>query len=209
MRALGLVLFFSLLLPLWAAAIAPEQQQALQQIEARLQTAPQMLGRFEQKKTLPQLPRPLLSSGVVALSEVQGVSWRVQKPIASHLILSEQRAGGDVLAQQIAYPLLQIFRGNFAALDDLFHVAAESGQDQWQVRLTPKNAAMGKVIASIEISGDRGIEQVRLAEANNAVTEMQLLELRAVDKTDPFLAAEFSGQTTEQNIDQTTEQQEQ
>lgn len=173
-------------------ALEPDQQRALAQIEARLQTASQMLGRFEQKKTLPQLPRPLLSSGVVALSQEQGVSWRVQQPIASHLILNEQRAGGDALAKQIAYPLLQIFRGNFSALDGLFHVDAEAGEKQWQVRLTPRAETLGKVIASIEISGNNAIEQIRLAESNSAITEMRLLELRAVKDRDPQFTAEFN-----------------
>ncbi|SHF36109.1 hypothetical protein SAMN04487965_2033 [Microbulbifer donghaiensis] len=190
MLALSLIVF-----PLQTLAIAPEQVRALAQIEARLQTAPQMLGRFEQKKTLPQLPRPLLSSGVVALSQKQGVSWRIEQPLASHLLLNEESAGDDALARQIAYPLLQIFRGNFSALDGLFYVVGENAEDKWQVTLTPKNEAIARVIASIEVSGDRAIEQIRLAEANSAVTEMQLLELRAVDETDPQFKAEFNDLT--------------
>ncbi|WP_250460485.1 LolA family protein [Microbulbifer litoralis] len=178
-------------------ALEPQQQRVLAQIEARLEKAPQMLGRFEQKKTLPQLPRPLLSSGVVALSRDQGISWRVQKPIASHRILKAAGTGDDVLARQIAVPLLQIFRGNFSALDGLFHVSAENGDDQWQVKLTPKTEAVGNVIASIEVRGDRDIKQIRLAEANSAVTEMQLLELRAVDESNPQFEAEFSAEATE------------
>ncbi|WP_193163634.1 outer membrane lipoprotein carrier protein LolA [Microbulbifer hainanensis] len=181
-----------------ASALAPEQQQVLRTIEARLQTAPQMLGRFEQKKTLPMLPRPLLSSGVVALSQDKGVSWRVQNPIASHRILSEEQAGGDAMARQIAYPLLQIFRGNFFALDDLFDVAAKAEADQWRVTLTPKAESIAKVITSIEVSGDDKIEQIRLAEANSAVTEMQLLDLHAVRQGDPALSAEFDSPQQEQ-----------
>lgn len=194
MRKLWLSLSLSLLTVFspQLSALEPDQERVLEQIEARLQTAPQMLGRFTQKKTLPQLPRPLLSSGMVALSQELGVSWRVQEPVASHLILTEQHAEGDALAKQFAYPLLQIFHGNFSALEGLFHVSATAGEDQWQVRLTPRAETLGKVIASIEITGNSTIEHVRLAEANSAITEMQLLDLRPVKDSDPQFTAEFA-----------------
>ncbi|WP_323846034.1 outer membrane lipoprotein carrier protein LolA [Microbulbifer magnicolonia] len=179
-----------------AATLASEisQRAALEQIEERLQKAPQMLGRFTQKKTLPQLPRPLLSSGVVALSEERGVSWRVVEPIASHLILNEAQAGDDLLAKQIAYPLLQIFRGNFAALEQLFRVEAQMLDNRWEVTLEPKDSALAKFVSSIEVSGNSSIERIRLAEASAAITEMQLLELQPVSDSDPQFTAEFSQQ---------------
>jgi len=175
-----------------AMALESRSEVALQQIEARLQKSPQMLGRFAQKKTLPQLPRPLLSSGVVALSEERGVSWRVIEPIESHLILSGDSAGDDALARQVAYPLLQIFRGNFAALEALFHVDAQLLDDNWEVTLTPKEGPLATFVSSIEVSGNSGIEHIRLAEASQAITEMQLIGLQPVDGEDPQFTTEFS-----------------
>ncbi|WP_438632665.1 LolA family protein [Microbulbifer sp.] len=183
------VLFF-----LSAPAAAIEPRDTLQQIETRLQKSPRMLGRFTQKKTLPQLPRPLLSSGVVALSKERGVSWRVVQPLQSHLIMSEEGAGDDALARQIANPLLQIFRGDFTRLEELFEVQAQLREESWSVTLTPRSEVLAGFIASIEVSGNKSIESIHLAEANEAITEMQLIGLQPVSETDPEFTAEFSEQ---------------
>lgn len=186
------LLVLAFLIPCGATAIETGQQEALEQIEARLETAPQMLGRFEQRKALPQLPRPLVSTGVVALSSDRGFSWRVQQPIESHLILKEGDATGAPMAGQLAYPLLQIFRGDFSGLDSLFYVSADAGAENWQVTLKPRSAALANVISSIEVQGNSRIRAIRLAEANSATTEMELLELIPVDENDPQLIAEFN-----------------
>ncbi|WP_308364446.1 MULTISPECIES: outer membrane lipoprotein carrier protein LolA [unclassified Microbulbifer] len=178
-----------------SAPVQAIDRPTLEQIEARLQKSPNMLGRFEQKKTLPQLPRPLLSNGVVALSEDRGVSWRVLEPIGSHRIFDGE--GRDPMAKQIAYPLMQIFRGNFAALEELFQVDAQLLESGWQVTLIPKGDALAGFVQSIEVSGNGDIEKLRLAETNQAITEMRLIGLQAVDEQDPKFAAEFASEPQE------------
>jgi hypothetical protein len=174
-----------------AKELAPGPDRGLQEIEARLVKMPQMLGRFEQTKSLPQLPRPLLSKGIFALAEERGVSWRVLEPVESHLILSKNQAGGDPLTRQLAYPLTQILRGNFSALQELFVIEAVLEEQRWQLQLTPRAGQLAEFIHAIEVSGARNIERIRLLEANKAVTEIQLLDLRSVEKDSAELAAEF------------------
>ncbi|MEW5248594.1 LolA family protein [Microbulbifer sp. 2201CG32-9] len=178
-------------MPNISVAFEVNDKAALQEIENRLQIKSQMIGKFEQKKSLPQLPHLLLSNGILAISDKYGISWRVQEPIPSHLILDGRQASDDPLTKQIAYPLLHILRGDFSELDKLFEISTENNKKYWQLRLLPKSEMFNKIITQIEITGNRKIEKIRLIEANSAVTEMLLYDLHSVDVTDPLLVAEF------------------
>ncbi|MCH9691958.1 MAG: outer membrane lipoprotein carrier protein LolA [Gammaproteobacteria bacterium] len=165
--------------------------KTLQQISKQLHKTPHLLGKFKQQKILPQLPQPLNSKGIFALSEQQGLSWRTLEPIASHTIFNEQQTTTSNLAQSITTPMLQILRGDFQALQKLFFIQAKQINDGWQLILQPRSTTLQKFITAIEVFGDQQINHIRLQESNQALTEIQLYDLRKVTLDDAQFVAEF------------------
>ncbi|WP_157953839.1 outer membrane lipoprotein carrier protein LolA [Microbulbifer sp. A4B17] len=198
MTAKRLVLFFiCFLFSTVTSALTSEQQAVLREIEKNIVSSPQMLGTFSQTKSLPQLPRPLVSSGVLAISEELGLSWRIENPIESHRIFkldadSGNRVNSNIVGNHVADPLLKIISGDFSELDQTFTVGPEIAEEQWRINLIPKQEAFRKVIESIEVVGDKKIRKIVLAEANMAITEIDIMHLHSVEANNSQLLSEFS-----------------
>lgn len=180
------------------SALTSEQQEILREIEKNIVSSPQMLGTFSQTKKLPQLPRPLVSSGVLAISEELGLSWRIENPIESHRIFklddgdSRNRVDSSIVGKHVADPLLKIISGDFSELDQTFTVGPHIAEEQWRISLVPKQEAFRKVIDSIEVMGDKKIRRIVLSEANMAVTEIDIMNLHSVEFNNSLLLSEFS-----------------
>ncbi|WP_444891667.1 LolA family protein [Microbulbifer sp. DLAB2-AA] len=199
MTAKRLVLFFiCFLFSIVTSALTLEQQAVLREIEKNIVSSPQMLGTFSQTKRLPQLPRPLVSSGVLAISEELGLSWRIENPIESHRIFklddvdSGNRVNSNIVGNHVADPLLKIINGDFSELDQTFTVGPQIAEEQWRINLIPKQEAFRKVIESIEVVGDKKIRKIVLAEANMAITEIDIMNLHSVEANNSQLLSEFS-----------------
>ncbi|MFS1523223.1 outer membrane lipoprotein carrier protein LolA [Microbulbifer sp. 2304DJ12-6] len=200
MSALNCLLLYvaMFLMPTHLLALNPEQRQILEMIENKIEPTAQMIGSFSQKKTIPQLPRPLISKGIMAVSEDMGVSWRIESPVDSHRIFwnpdydNRKNYSTNPIDSQIAYPLLQIIKGKFSTLEDFFFLNAQIDQEHWQVRLLPKKKSFSKIITSIEIFGDDHIRRIVLAEANQSVTEMEIYNFRPVSQENNKFLSEFS-----------------
>jgi hypothetical protein len=204
-RNLRVVLLAVVLLPLAAVASAQSPSQAssqdlpattaLEQIAAELKTDSNMLGKFRRQKTMLQLPRPLVSTGIIALSQKQGISWRTLQPVPSHVLLGSGSGKQSAFARQIATPLMNILRGDFAALQQDFvveaHPAATAG-DQWKISLRPRSPQTRKYLQVIEIFGDERIGRIRLLEGSQALTVIEFHDLQAVSADDPQFQSEFT-----------------
>lgn len=205
-----------LTLPMAAAASAVEAEEtggaaeisradlsraALQSISVQLRQPTQMLGEFRQTKTLPNLPRPLQSSGVIALSREHGISWQTTDPVPSRKIMGDagdQDSAGP-FARQMAEPMMHILHGNFAALEEMFYVDAgysenpvttSAAAESWKMSLRPRSARFQKYLRVIELFGTDTVQRIRVLEGNDAVTDIELRNMQTVTPQDPqFLAA--------------------
>ncbi|USD21639.1 outer membrane lipoprotein carrier protein LolA [Microbulbifer variabilis] len=192
------VFFICFLFSTVTSALTSEQQAVLREIEKNIVSSPQMLGTFAQTKRLPQLPRPLVSSGVLAISEELGLSWRIENPIESHRIFKlddadfGNRINSNIVGNHVADPLLKIISGDFSELDQTFTVGPQIAEEQWRINLIPKQEAFRKVIESIEVVGDKKIRKIVLAEANMAITEIDIMNLHSVEANNSQLLSEFS-----------------
>ncbi|WP_295802367.1 outer membrane lipoprotein carrier protein LolA [uncultured Microbulbifer sp.] len=176
-------------------------QAALQSISVQLQQPAQMLGEFRQKKILPNLPRPLQSSGVIALSQQHGISWHTKAPVSSHRIMGKGQgdSGGSAFARHMGEPMMHILRGDFAALQQMFYVDAgyietadaDLEKNSWKISLQPRSPRLQKYLKVIELFGTDTVHRIRLLEGNQAVTEIELLNMQDVAAQDPQLLAEF------------------
>ncbi|WP_226643726.1 LolA family protein [Microbulbifer variabilis] len=179
-------------------ALTSEQLQALKEIEQKVDSSPQMLGTFSQTKILPQLPRPLVSNGILAVSENIGLSWRINSPIESHRIFkiasseNDSQSPNDIIESHVADPLIQIVNGDFSKLSQSFILNPKIEDEYWQIKLVPKQESFRNIIQSIEVTGDEKIRRITLAEASKAITEIKIENFHSVEPNNGQLLSEFS-----------------
>ena len=191
-------LLLALLLPL-AAAAAPlfdspattKQIEALVPPTARALTRQAVLtGGFTQKKTLSDLPKPLLSSGDFLFAKDRGVIWHVRKPFDSEFVLTPKavitrEAGSERVTSASEQPGLAVaaklfsalFALDLAALEQEFSLYAAGNAQDWSVGLKPRHAAMAATFAQAVITGGAEAKTITLMDARGDSTEIVLGKL--------------------------------
>ncbi len=180
----------------FAHPLNPAQMSALLGSAAKpLAAAPGLRGRFEQRKTLPDLPRPLLSTGDFLFARDLGVWWHTQTPFDSVFILTREGArsrdeGGaetKISADQqpgvavAARIFFALFGLDFEALSkdfDTYGIPTGAGKSAgWQVGLRPKLAAMSAVFREAVIDGAEHATRIELRDMHGDRTEILLPEV--------------------------------
>jgi hypothetical protein len=179
-------------------SLAPSQMAALLGPAAKpLAAAAGLRGRFEQRKTLPDLPRPLLSTGEFLFARDIGVWWHTRTPFDSVFILTRDGArsrdeGGaetGVGAEQqpgvavAARIFFALFALDFEALSkdfDLYGMPAGAPAAGWQVGMRPKLAAMSAVFRQALIEGAAHADRIVLEDAHGDRTEIRLPEVQVL-----------------------------
>lgn len=165
--------------------------QILRGVAQDLQSAQTLRGHYRQKKTLHELPRPLLAEGSFLFVRDRGVVWRTQTPFVSELVLTGdaliQRQNGNAhrlsADQQPAVRLIgqiffAVFSLDFATLERLFklHGGVASG-NAWALGLKPLQTAGS--LREIEVRGDTQVRRVVLREDGGDLTEIELTDVIA------------------------------
>lgn len=180
----------------FAHPLTPAQMSALLGPAAKpLAASPGLRGRFEQRKYLPDLPKPLLSSGEFLFARDTGVWWHTRTPFDSVFILTREGArsrdeGGSetrvsaedqpgvAVAARIFFALFAL---DFEALSkdfDTYGMASGSGKTAgWQVGLRPRLAAMAAVFRESLIEGAQHATRIELRDAHGDRTEILLPEV--------------------------------
>lgn len=160
----GLVLSAALLAP------ADEWRESLQ----RMAAAEVLCGEFEQLRVLPQLERPLRSTGRFIASRSRGLVWVQEAPFDLVLVVDDSRLTQQVKQQspvtitaeeqpEIFYftrVLLQVFGGDDARLAEHFEISPGAGGDGWSVVLLPKSELLGKVFQGLTLAGTAFLESL-------------------------------------------------
>jgi hypothetical protein len=175
---------------------------ALDGISRELRGAQTLRGRYSQRKTLRELPRPLLAEGSFLFVRDRGVVWRTETPFVSELVITSdalvQRQNGSSqrlsAEQQPAIRLVgqiffAVFSLDFATLEQMFrlHGGAQGG-GQWALGLRPLQVAGS--LREIEVRGDTQVRRVILREDAGDLTEIELREV--VYSTAPPTAADLA-----------------
>jgi hypothetical protein len=180
----------------FAHPLTPAQMSALLGPSARpLAASPGLRGRFEQRKFLPELPRPLLSTGEFLFARDTGVWWHTRTPFESVFILTREGArsrdegGSETRVSAADQPgvavaariFFALFALDFEALSkdfDTFGMATGGGKNAgWQVGLRPKSAAMAAVFRESVIEGRQRADRIELRDAQGDRTEIALPEV--------------------------------
>jgi hypothetical protein len=178
----------------WASSTASPLQriQALLQspadgVDARRQIT---RGQFEQRKTLLGFKNSLLSRGNFLVAPGQGIVWDTQQPYPSTLILTPKRlraqqadgritteieAQSEPAIRAINALLFAVMALDWPVLEQGFTLQAEfTTQQGWQLRLTPREPAIGQWIAHITLEGDQRLRHIYLQEAQGDTSRITL-----------------------------------
>ncbi|WP_158253726.1 outer membrane lipoprotein carrier protein LolA [Chromobacterium alticapitis] len=166
-------------------------------IAKQLAQPPVLRGTFEQTKQVAGFAKPLRSRGSFLVSRDKGVLWDTREPFASKLRLTR----GEIVATQngaVSFQLsaakeptvrminelmFSLLGGNLKTLDGYFSIAGKLDGKGWQLTLTPKQAALGKVMRKIELSGDQYVRGIRMDESNGDATSIVFSQQNAMPKT--------------------------
>jgi hypothetical protein len=182
--------------PVFAHPLSPPQMAALLGPAAKtLAAAAGLRGRFEQRKSLPDLPRPLLSTGEFLFARDLGVWWHTRTPFDSVFILtrsgarSRDEGGSETRVDAAQQPGVAVAARIFFALfaldfdtlardfDTYGIVTGSSAAAGWQVGLRPKQAALSAVFRQAVIDGAAHATRIELQDAHGDRTEILLPEV--------------------------------
>lgn len=200
-------LFIFLLLSAGSASAAPpsvfdhpvtatELTQTLAPLTGVLREARTLRGSFTQRKTLKDLPRPLVAEGTFLFVRDHGILWRTTAPFASELVISTQalvqRDGADApgvrlsadsnpAVRQVSEIFMAVFGLDFTALERIFTLHGERRGTRWVLGLRPREKAMASAMQDIVLEGGVQVSRVTLRDTRGDITEITLHDTLASD----------------------------
>lgn len=153
-------------------------------------------GNFKQTKSIPQLNKEFVSNGTFVIANGNGILWNTETPFASKLSISdtkmvqvnangnrsEIKAEENIVFAQISKTIQSVFSGNTKKLEEEFKVYFKKQGDNWEIGLIPKEAAVQKAIASIELSGGTWLTTVKLIDGSKSPLLYELSNPKPADK---------------------------
>ncbi|WP_299776285.1 outer-membrane lipoprotein carrier protein LolA [uncultured Pseudoteredinibacter sp.] len=161
----------------YALGLDPKIQQQLSQIEFANK------GNFKQENKLQGIPFPIKSSGHYEFSSGT-LTWQNRKPIKSSLVLTadtiEQYVAGEKrlsvsadeqpILRTINQLFLTLFDRDWSKLSESFKLKLTNTEEQWQLKLTPKQETIGVAIESASVYGDIKIRRFEFTKSNKDQT---------------------------------------
>lgn len=163
---------------------APKEEtldELLARIEKTHKEHKDFQGNFEQEKFLPLFGDKVASSGRFAFKKPDKVRWEYQKPHESILVVTGEtgkkwskatgrtetvKLADDRGLDAVVKQLFTWFKGEFTKLKDDYEVEIQARKPA-KLKLTPKNDAVKKFIAAIEVQftdGEGQISSVKILE---------------------------------------------
>jgi outer membrane lipoprotein-sorting protein len=176
--------------PLLALLISPLLSAlTLDDLQQRLTEQPVIRAHFDQTRTIKDLPQPLRSQGQMLIARDQGLLWDQTAPFPMQLLLDDKRMvqaiGGQppqtITAEnnpqmfQFNHLLRALFQADRQVLEQNFRVEfADTGEGRWTLRLTPKTTPLDKIFATIDLAGQRYLENIQLNDKQGDRTDIVL-----------------------------------
>ena len=176
--------------PLLALLISPlVSALTLDDLQQRLTEQPVIRAHFDQTRTIKDLPQPLRSQGQMLIASDQGLLWDQTAPFPMQLLLDDKRMvqaiGGQppqtITAEnnpqmfQFNHLLRALFQADRQVLEQNFRVEfADTGEGRWTLRLTPKTTPLDKIFATIDLAGQRNLENIQLNDKQGDRTDIVL-----------------------------------
>lgn len=163
-------------------------------------------GSFTQRKYLPELEQPLVSSGRYVIAAGHGLIWRIEQPVETQLVITRQhliqRSNGHETARlsverqpalgMVAAILLAIFQADMDRLRQYFEIERQGrGDGGWTMLLRPGMETVGKVIERVRVSGAAHIQRIEIHQPNG---DRSVIELDPAIEAPATLSAEEQAQ---------------
>ena len=148
---------------------------------------------FVEKKYIAMLKQPLESSGELAFTAPDRLEKRTLKPKAEAVLLEGnkltlERSDGRKMSVNLSdRPEVSAFvesiratlSGDRSALEHYYTPVLAGSSEEWQLKLTPLQARMQKVISQIRIAGSRAqVKTIEFLQADGDRSEMTITSTR-------------------------------
>jgi outer membrane lipoprotein-sorting protein len=168
---------------------AAEPQQPADALLARLRQPAVLRGNFVQNRQIAGFRRPVESSGEFVVARGAGLLWHTRKPFESLLSVSRERlrvtngrGGTETTLDARREPMLRTLNdilqavviADARALQVSFDLAIQLvGSTDWEMVLTPKDAALRTRFTTIALAGGPHVQSARLVEASGDITTVR------------------------------------
>lgn len=175
-------LLVAVLLARTAAAADPGAAAVptLEELTHRLATTSGVVAQFHERKYLALLEEPVESEGRLYFIPPSCLSWNVQTPGQSSLVIEGERVrfrdeaspdgmdlSGNPVARHFVEAFMVLFNGDLAAMREQYSVDFQTGPEGWRLELVPRSSRVRQMIASITLFGREGpIDRMELLEAD-------------------------------------------
>ena len=165
-----------------------EDSAGLEQVLSSMRENPVVRGAFKQVKSVKKINREFVSTGRFTIAGSDGIIWSMEKPFANQTAITKKKmvqrsASGSVsemnvaenaVFNRISQTIQGIFSGDFQLIQSEFQVYYEpvkGDKSRWVVGLVPKESAIKKQIASVELQGGAWLQNVKIVDGDgNPVT---------------------------------------
>lgn len=176
-----------------ASQAATDPPQLLDRLVGILSEPAVVRAEFIQEKRMAVLTRPLISRGRITVSRRDGVIWQLEAPIRMSVAFGETkiievdaegrrrvRGIGENRAQaEVGRIFKELLAADMASLRRYFQVDAEGDLESWRIRLTPRSPEVARFIKTMQLTGGRHIEVIRIEEAGGDATSIRLRNIES------------------------------
>jgi len=162
------------------AAAPPSVAPTLEELTRRLAATPGVTARFEEQKHLALLESPVESRGRMHFVPPGCLSWSVESPGRSQLVIEGDRVrfqneaspealdlSGNPMARHFAEAFMVLFNGDLEAMKKQYSLRFEAGAAGWRLELVPRSSRVRALIESIVLAGRAGpIDRMVLLETD-------------------------------------------
>lgn len=156
------------------------------------------VGRFEQRRRLPELERPIVSRGRFAFSAGRGLLWLIDEPVESRLVIDadgvhqDGEPVRDSGAIEAIRPLFEsLFSGDLALLQRDFSVSREDPETGWRLTLRPRDDRLARVLDRITLAGTDTPRRLVLEAGDGGRTELAFTDVTHPERLDEALIQAF------------------
>lgn len=186
-----------------SVAARADQAALLAGIQQQLQERMATSFHFVQERRLAVLTKPVVSSGLLAFSAQQGLCWNIARPYVATLLVNDAgifqmepgqpnkqlMASGNPVFETFAHVYMALFKGEMAKLDQAFSLQPARDGDNWSIVLVPLPGSPLVWLQQIEISQQRGVNQLTLLEKNGDRTDIRFEPVASAATQDAKAAA--------------------
>jgi hypothetical protein len=152
----------------------------------RLQEVKLIRGNFRQQKNLKILKQPFTSRGWFIFSKQNGLYWEITEPMPGAYLIGKNGlrpvgvstgsgTGATIdspFADAIGRMFSSILGANLEELQDHFEIYYQKPAARWQIGLKPRNRHIAAFVSSIEITGEKYIDAIRIVETGGDTADI-------------------------------------